>query len=170
MLSLKSRDGWAVSDVKKDILKIAVIERHTASGNIGLGFVRGFGLRSGALASSVAHDSHNIIVVGTTDEDMMTAVIEIARLGGGQVVVDHDRVKASLPLPIAGIISPRPLAGVRRTIIRLNKATHSLGCALKDPFMTLSFMALPPIPALKITDKGLVDTTRFKIVPLFGES
>ena len=170
MLSLKSKDGLVVSDIRRDILKIAVIERHTASGNVGMGFVRGFGLRSGALASSVAHDSHNIIVVGTTDEDMMTAVIEIARLGGGQVVVDHDRVKASLPLPIAGIISPRPLAEVRRAIIRLNKAAHSLGCALKDPFMTPSFMALPPIPALKISDKGLVDATRFKIVPLFGEN
>ena len=170
MLSLKSNNGRAVSDIRRDILKIAVIERHTASGNVGLGFVRGFGLRSGAIASSVAHDSHNIIIVGTTDEDMMTAVIEIVRLGGGQVVVDQDMIKAALPLPITGLISPKPLSEVRRAIIRLNKAAHSLGCALKDPFMTLSFMALPPIPALKITDKGLVDTIRFKIVPLFKDN
>ncbi len=169
MLSLKTTDGFAAADVKRDILKIAVIERHTASGNVGLGFVRGFGLRSGALASSVAHDSHNIIVVGTNDRDMMTAVIEVARLGGGQVVVDHDHVKAALPLPVAGIISPRPLAEVRRSISRLNQAAHALGCTLKDPFMTLSFLALPPIPALKITDKGLVDAERFKVVPLYGE-
>ncbi len=170
MVSLKSKDGLAVSDIRRDILKIAVIERHTASGNVGLGFVRGFGLRSGALASSVAHDSHNIIVVGTNDEDMMTAAIEVARLGGGQVVVDQERVKAALPLPIAGLISPKPLSEVRRAITGLNKAAHDLGCPLKDPFMTLSFMALPPIPALKITDRGLVDAFEFKIVPLYGDN
>ena len=169
MLSLKSKDGLAVSDIRRDILKIAVIERHTASGNVGLGFVRGFGLRSGALASSVAHDSHNIIVVGTNDEDIMTAAIEVARLGGGQVVIDQDRVKAVLPLPIAGLISPQPLVKVRRAITRLNAAARALGCPLKDPFMTLSFMALPPIPALKITDRGLVDAVEFKIVPLYGD-
>jgi len=169
MLSMKTKDGFAISDPRRDILKIAVIERHTASGRVGLGFVRGFGLRSGALASSVAHDSHNIIVVGTDDSDMMTAVIEIVRRGGGQVVVDHDEIKAALPLPIAGLISPKPLPEVRRAITRLNKAAHDLGSSLKDPFMTLSFMALPPIPALKITDKGLVDAVEFKIVTLYGD-
>jgi adenine deaminase len=169
MLSLKTKDGFAVSDPRRDILKIAVIERHTASGNIGLGFVRGFGLRSGALAASVAHDSHNIIVVGTDDKDMMTAAIEVARLGGGQVVVDRDRIKASLALPIAGLISPKPLLEVCRAITLLNQAAHDLGSSLKDPFMTLAFMALPPIPALKITDKGLVDAVDFKIVPLYGK-
>lgn len=169
LLSLKTKDGLAVSDIRRDILKIAVIERHTASGNIGLGFVRGFGLRSGALASSVAHDSHNIVVVGTNDADMMTAAIEIVRLGGGQVVVDQDKVKAELPLPIAGLMSNRPLAEVRRAISKLNQASHDLGCRLNDPFMTLSFLSLPPIPALKITDRGLVDAVDFKLVPLYGE-
>jgi adenine deaminase len=169
MLSLKIKDGFAISDPRRDILKIAVIERHTASGRVGLGFVRGFGLRSGALASSVAHDSHNIIVVGTNDGDMMTAAIEVVRMSGGQVVVDHDEIKAALPLPIAGLISPKPLPEVRRAITLLNKAAHDLGSPLKDPFMTLSFMALPPIPALKITDKGLVDAVDFKLVPLYGE-
>jgi len=169
MLSLKTKDGFAISDPRRDILKIAVIERHTASGKVGLGFVRGFGLRSGALASSVAHDSHNIIVVGTDDKDMMTAAIEVARLGGGQVVVDRDRIKASLALPIAGLISPKPLLEVCRAITSLNQAAHDLGSSLKDPFMTLSFMALPPIPALKITDKGLVDAVDFKIVPIYGD-
>jgi len=169
MLSMKTKDGFAISDPRRDILKITVIERHTASGRVGLGFVRGFGLRSGALASSVAHDSHNIIVIGTNDKDMMTAAIEVVRMGGGQVVVDHDEIKAALPLPIAGLISPQPLPEVRRAITRLNQAAHNLGSSLKDPFMTLSFMALPPIPALKITDKGLVDAIKFKIVPLYGD-
>lgn len=168
-LSLKTRRGEAVSDPKRDILKIAVLERHTASGRVGVGFVRGFKLQSGALASSVAHDSHNIIVVGTDDKDMMTAVIEVVRMGGGQAVVEGDRVMAALPLPIAGIISPRPLAEVRQAVIALNSAARRLGSRLKDPFMTLSFLALPPIPSLKITDRGLVDADNFRIVPLYGE-
>ena len=168
-LTLKTRRGEAVSDLKRDILKIAVLERHTASGRVGVGFVRGFKLQSGALASSVAHDSHNIIVVGTDDKDMMTAVIEVVRMGGGQAVVEGDRVMAALPLPIAGIISPRPLAEVRRAVIALNTAVRRLGSTLQDPFMTLSFLALPPIPSLKITDRGLVDAENFKIVPLYGD-
>ncbi len=167
LLTPRVKGGEVVSDPRRDLLKIAVIERHTASGRMGIGLVRGFRLRAGALASSVAHDSHNIIVVGANDRDMMTAVIEVARLGGGQVVVEADRVRASLPLPIAGIISPRPLAEVRRSINRLNAAARELGCPLRDPFMTLSFLALPPIPSLKITDRGLVDADRFRIVPLY---
>lgn len=166
-LTLKIRDGAAVSDPKRDILKIAVIERHTASGRMGLGFVRGFGLQTGALASSVSHDSHNIIVVGADDQDMMTAAIEVARMDGGQAVVDSGQVTAALPLPIAGIISPRPLEEVRRAIILLNRAARELGCTLKDPFMTLSFLTLPPIPSLKISDRGLVDSDNFRIVPLY---
>ncbi len=168
-LALKTRGGEAVSDPKRDILKIAVLERHTASGRVGMGFVRGFKIKSGALASSVAHDSHNIIVVGADDRDMMTAVIEVVRMGGGQAVVEGDRVMASLALPIAGIISPRPLAEVRRAVIALNSAARRLGSPLRDPFMTLSFLALPPIPALKITDRGLVDVENFRIVPLYGD-
>jgi len=167
-LKLKTKAGLAVSDPGRDILKIAVFERHLASGNVGIGFIRGFGLKSGALASSVSHDSHNIIAVGVNDEDMMTAVIEVVRLGGGQVVVENDDVKASLSLPIAGLMSPEPLSEVRKKIVRLNRAARSLGSSLPDPFMTLSFMALPPIPELKITDRGLVDAVRFEVVPLFG--
>jgi len=144
MLSLKTKDGFAISDPRRDILKIAVIERHTASGKVGLGFVRGFGLRSGALASSVAHDSHNIIVVGTNDGDMMTAAIEVARLGGGQVVVDRDRIKASLALPIAGLISPKPLLEVCRAITLLNQAAHDLGSSLKDPIYDPLLHGAPP--------------------------
>ncbi|MCX6349062.1 MAG: hypothetical protein NTV79_06135 [Candidatus Aureabacteria bacterium] len=131
--------------------------------------MKGFGLKSGALASSVAHDSHNIIVVGTNDKDMMTAAIEVARIGGGQAAVEDDEVKAALPLPIAGLMSPAPLDRVRRGIEDLTRAARALGCLLPDPFMTMSFLALPVIPALKITDQGLVDAVAFKIVPLFEE-
>ena len=168
LLKPKVKDGMAVSDPSRDILKIAVIERHMASGNMGIGFVKGFGLKHGAIASSVAHDSHNIIVVGVNDQDMITAIIEVVRLGGGQVVVENDDVKAALSLPIAGLISSLPMEEVRKKSERLNRAARSLGCPLKDPFMTLSFLALPPIPELKITDRGIVDAVRFKVVPLFG--
>jgi len=169
LLPLTTDGGYAVADTARDILKIAVIERHLASGNLGIGFVKGFGLKTGALASSVAHDSHNIIVVGTNDKDMMTAAIEVARIGGGQAAVEDDEVKAALPLPIAGLMSPEPLDQVRRGIEDLNRAARALGCLLPDPFMTMSFLALPVIPALKITDRGLVDAVEFKIVPLFEE-
>lgn len=161
-------DGEVVSDPKRDILKIAVVERHRGTGNVGLGLVCGFGLRDGALASTVAHDSHHLVVVGTNDEDMQTAVAELVRLGGGQVVVKDGQVLAALPLPIGGLMSDRPLSEVVRASAELRYAAHSLGTKLPDPFMALSFLALPVIPTLKITDLGLVDVRRFKIVPLFG--
>lgn len=159
-------NGEIPADPSRDILKIAVAERHMASGRLGIGLVKGFGLKKGALASSVAHDSHNIIVVGANDQDMMTAVVEVARMRGGQVVVADNEVKTSLPLPIAGLMSDLPLEEVGRRIDEMNAAAHKLGCTLPDPFMTLSFLALPVIPELKVTDKGLVDVKQFQIVPL----
>jgi adenine deaminase len=167
VVDAKIVDGNAVADVERDILKIAVVERHRASGNVGVGFVKGFGLKEGALASSVAHDSHNIVVVGTNDNDMLTAVIEIAKMQGGQVIVTHDKVIEFLPLPIAGLMSDRPLEEVKEKIESLNQKARDLGCTLKEPFMTISFLALPVIPDLKITDLGLVDVTAFKFTPLF---
>lgn len=164
----KIEDGAAVSDTKRDILKIAVIERHLSSKNIGIGFVKGFGLKSGAIASSISHDSHNIVTVGANDRDMHSAVSEIVHLKGGQVVVKDGKVIESLPLPIAGLMSDRPLKEVKDKIERLNSAVRMLGCKLPNPFMTLSFLSLPVIPELKLTDKGLVDVEKFKIVPLFG--
>lgn len=161
--------GKVVADCEKDILKLAVVERHMASGHYGLGLVKGMGLKAGALASSVAHDSHNIVVVGTNDEDMLLAVKEVGRLRGGQVAVKEGKVMASLALPIAGLMSDRPLEEVRDKIEALKKAARTLGCPLKDPFMALSFLALPVIPELKLTDLGLVDVGQFKIVPMFGE-
>ncbi|MGQ9492544.1 MAG: adenine deaminase [Anaerolineae bacterium] len=166
---VKSENGFAVADVERDILKIAVFERHLASGNVGLGFVKGLKLRHGALGSSVAHDSHNLVIVGTNDEDMLLAAHEVERLRGGLVAVAGGNVLASLPLPIAGLMSDRPYEEVHAALNKLLAVAHELGTDLHDPFMTLSFLALPVIPALKLTDKGLVDVTQFKFVPLFED-
>jgi adenine deaminase len=161
------KNNQAVSDPSKDILKMAVVERHSGSGNIGKGFVKGFGLKHGALASSVAHDSHNIIVVGVTDEDMRAAVEAVVKMGGGLAAVSDAKLLAGLPLPIAGLMSLEPVRVVRDRLERLIEITHEMGAALEDPFMTLSFMALPVIPELKLTDKGLIDVNKFKVLPLF---
>ena len=161
------RDGLAVADPQRDLLKIAVIERHRGSGRTGIGFVRGMGLTCGALASSVAHDAHNIVVIGAEDHDMRTAADRVAAMGGGLAVVSGEEVIASLALPIAGLMSPRPITAIDSRLQDLLTAARRLGTTLPDPFMTLAFLALPVIPALKITDHGLVDVARFRVVPLF---
>lgn len=163
------KNGQAVADPAQDLLKMAVVERHQNTGNVGLGFVKGFGLRKGAIASSVAHDSHNIVVVGADDTDMRAAVEAVAEMGGGQVVVTDGQVKAQLPLPIAGLMSDQPLEEVRDRIEALTAAARELGCVLPDPLMTMSFLSLPVIPTLKLTDKGLVDVEQFAVVPLFSQ-
>lgn len=165
----KIRDGKVVSDTDRDILKMSVVERHKTTGNVGLGLVQGFGLRSGALATSVAHDSHNIAAVGATDEDMLAAVRAIEQMGGGLVAVAEGKVLASLPLPVAGLLSEASMQDVARGMESCIAAAAKLGCKLKDPFMTLSFLCLPVIPELKLTDRGLVDVRDFKLVPLFLE-
>ncbi|MFH0948557.1 MAG: adenine deaminase [Elusimicrobiota bacterium] len=157
----------AVSDIKNDILKMVVVERHLASGNIGKGFVKGFGLKKGAIASSVAHDSHNIICVGVDDKSIFTACVEIVKMGGGLSVADGEKVLGHLPLPIAGLMTDKPLEKVVAELEKLVTVTKELGCKLDDPFMTLSFLSLPVIPELKLTDKGLVDVHKMKIVGLF---
>lgn len=162
-------DGEVVSDIERDILKVAVFERHMASGRIGIGFVKGFGFKRGAIASSVAHDSHNLIAVGVNDREIEKSVMEIIRMKGGQVVVADEEVIASLPLPIAGLISDRPIEEVTMKVKDLIDASKKIGCILDNPFMALSFLSLPVIPEMKITDKGLVDVEKFRIVPLFGE-
>jgi adenine deaminase len=163
------REGRLAADPARDLLKLAVVERHHGTGHLGLGLVQGFGLPRGALASSVAHDSHNIVVVGADEADMLQAVRHLVDLGGGMAVVAGGKVLADLPLPIAGLISPRPLEEVAAAYGRLKEAYRGLGGALPDPFMALSFLALPVIPALKLTDLGLVDVDRFQVVTLFGE-
>jgi adenine deaminase len=166
----KSEDGWVVADTKSDILKLCVVERHMASGNIGLGLVRGFGLKHGAIASSVAHDSHNIIVVGVNDEAILAAVEIVRDMGGGLVVVQDDgKVIAKVMLGIAGLMSWQPVNILAEQLQTIKKAASDLGCTVEEPFMALSFLALPVIPELKLTDKGLVDVNRFEIVPLFLE-
>jgi adenine deaminase len=142
-LPVRRESGLAVADVGRDVLKMAVIERHHATGNAGLGFVKGMGLRRGALASTVAHDSHNLIVVGTNDADMTAAARAVADMGGGLVAVADGQVKEQLPLPVAGLMSEEPLETVRRKMDGLLAATHDLGSLLHNPFMTLSFLALP---------------------------
>jgi adenine deaminase len=160
------QDGEAVADPHRDLLKLAVIERHTGSGRIGLGFIRGFGLRFGALASSVAHDAHNIVAVGANDEDMRSAVEMVLEMQGGQVAV-AGREATRLPLPIAGLMSEEPAEAVADHMRALQRTARRMGTVLEDPFMTLSFMALSVIPELKLTDRGLLDVNRFELVPLF---
>lgn len=161
---VKVVDGMIVPDLEKDILKLVVVERHKASGNIGLGLVKGFGLKQGALASSVAHDSHNIIAVGANDFDILKAIEEITRLQGGLVACASHKVLASLPLPIAGLLSPEPLEVVVAQFEQLEKAATSLGNLPPAPFSILSFLALPVIPELRLTDLGLVDVVAFKLI------
>ncbi len=161
------KNQLATADVGRDILKIAVIERHRRTGNIGKGFVRGLGLKRGAIASSVAHDSHNIITAGTNDIDMLTAVNALIRMGGGLVIACDNTVISSLDLPIAGLMSYDPVESIRDQLDVLTGICHDLGSPLADPFMALSFLALPVIPDLKLTDKGLVDVGQFNFVSLF---
>jgi len=161
---VKIQNGLVVSDIDRDILKLVVVERHKATGNVGVGLVTGFGLKHGALASSIAHDSHNIVAVGTSDEDILVAVREIERLQGGLVVTESGRVVASLPLPVAGLLSDEPLEEVVAGLESVERAAAGLGTGLTSPFSTLSFVALPVIPELRLTDLGLVDVNEFRLI------
>jgi adenine deaminase len=162
-----SRDarGMVQPDPQADILKVAVVERHRASGRIGLGLVNGLGLKRGALATSVAHDSHNILVAGTNDQDMSTAVREIEKMQGGFVVIEGGKVLAGLPLPVAGLMSLLSAKTVAAEMKEVNQAARGMGAIPQNPFLTLSFLALPVIPELRITDLGLVDVSEFRIIP-----
>ena len=163
------RNGRLGTDVERDLLKLVVVERHHRSGRVGLGLVQGFNLKKGALASTVAHDSHNLVILGVNETDMLAAARHLMELGGGLAVVAEGRVLADLPLPVAGLLSPAPLEEVAQAHGRLREAYRSLGGTLADPFMALSFLSLEVIPALKLTDLGLVDVTRFEVVSLFGD-
>ncbi len=161
-------DGLAVADPARDLLKLAVLERHHATGNMALGFALGFGLQRGALASTVGHDAHNLVVVGVDDADMWTAARHLADLGGGFAAVAGGEVLADVPLPIGGLMSDQPVEAVRKGMDRLlSVAREVLGSPLPNPFMTLSFVALAVIPELRLTDRGLVDVREFQFVPLF---
>lgn len=167
---VKIEDGNAVSNVDNDTLKICVIERHRATGNIGKGFVKGFNLKCGAIASTVAHDSHNMIVIGTNDADMYAAAVALIKCKGGKVVVKDGEVISELPLPIAGLMSDRDFDYVVNKCEELNKTAHSIGCKIEDPFMTMGFLSLPVIPELKVTDKGVFDTNKFDFIDIFEKA
>jgi len=158
------KGGAAEADPSRDLLKLAVVERHRGTGNVGVAFARGFGLKRGAVASSVAHDSHNIVVLGVDDASMETAVRRTAAIGGGIVIADGAQVLAEVPLPVGGLMSNAPMADVDAAERTANGAALALGATMDHPFMTLAFLALPVIPELKLTDKGLVDVAKFDFV------
>jgi adenine deaminase len=164
-----TREGRAVSDPDRDLLKMAVIERHRASGNVGLGFVKGLGLRRGAIASTVAHDHHNLVVIGADDRSMLTAAWAVAEAGGGLAAADRESVLSVLPLPVAGLMSTHPAGQVADELRQVVRAAQDLGSTLRDPFATMSFLALEVIPSLKLTDRGLVDVRAMRLVPLFTD-
>ncbi|MBN1428285.1 MAG: adenine deaminase [Anaerolineae bacterium] len=162
------QDGeLAVSSPERDLLKMVVIERHRATGNVGKGFIKGIGLKQGAIAGTVAHDHHNLVAIGADDESIMTAARAAAQMGGGLVAAQGDHVIAHLSLPVAGLMSDQPIGQVRREMDDLLTVAQELGSPLHDPFMAMSFMALEVIPSLKLTDRGLVDVEQFRIVDLF---
>jgi adenine deaminase len=161
---LEVKNGEVNPDPARDIARVAVVERHRKTGNIGLGFVRGFGIKKGALASSVGHDTHNIIVIGIDRTDMVCAVNEIAGLGGGLVTISGEKTTAKLGLPIAGLMSDGPVEEVSEALEKLHLAAKRLGAKLRSPFMAMAFLSLAVIPKLRITDKGLVDVEKSKLV------
>jgi len=167
IVSPKIANGEIAADTARDILKMVVVERHRATGNVGVGFVRGFKLKRGAIGSSVAHDAHNVVVAGTNDADILRVIQELEKLQGGQVAVVDGKVLAELPLPIAGLVTDQPLAKAMKLIDDLNAAAHAMGCDLAAPFMALSFLSLSPIPSLKLTDQGLIDATKLQKTSLF---
>jgi adenine deaminase len=161
-----TRDGEVVADPERDLVKIAVVERHHATGRVGVGFATHVGLKRGAFASTVAHDAHNIVVLGVDDEAMAACVRRLAEVGGGIVVAEGGEVRAELPLPVAGLMSDRPLAEVHKRLAGMEQLLREMGVTIAAPFMTISFLALSVIPDLKITDRGLVDVRKFELVPL----
>jgi len=166
LMEPSAHDGELVSDAERDLVKIAVVERHHATGRVGLGFVTAVGLKRGAFASTVAHDAHNIVVLGVDDAAMAACVSRLGEIGGGVVIVDGGAVVAELPLPIAGLMSDRPLLEVYERLTRMERMLLDMGVTLKSPFMSISFLALSVIPDLKLTDRGLVDVKNFRLVPL----
>ncbi|GAC1576562.1 MAG: adenine deaminase [Ktedonobacteraceae bacterium] len=160
------RDGEIVADPERDLLKLVVVERHHASGRVGLGLVKGFGLKKGAIASSVAHDAHNLVIIGANDSDIVYAAYLLQEMGGGFVCVVDKEVRARVPLPLGGLVSPLPADELVQQLRRLDEVAAELGCTLVHPCMTLSFLSLSVIPSLKLTDQGLIDVETFTLLPL----
>ncbi len=156
-----------VADIERDILKMTVVERHRGSGKQGVGFIRGFGLKRGAIAGTIAHDHHNLVIIGADDASMIAAGREVCRMGGGLAVADGQNILTRLALPVGGLMSDRPIEEIAMRYDQLIAAAKMLGSTLADPFMAMSFMALEVIPSLKLTDLGLVDVEKFEVVGLF---
>ena len=157
------------ADIENDVLKISVVERHHGTGNIAKGLVKGFGLKRGAIASSVSHDSHDIIVVGTNEKDMYTAVSEIVKNGGGITAALDGKIIESLALPVAGLMSEESGLFVREKVKALYAAAEKLGSSIPDPYMAMAFLSLPPLPEIRITDHGVIDAVKFQVTDVFVE-
>ena len=162
---IQPEDGDKRPDPARDLMRIAVIERHGKNGNIATGFVRGFGIKRGAIAATVAHDHHNIVAVGADYDDMALAANRLSEIEGGFVVVENGKILAELALPVAGLMSLEPFEAIRDRLALMRDAAKGLGVTLEEPFLQLTFTALPVIPALKITDRGMVDVEKFEIIP-----
>lgn len=160
-------DDSVMSDPSRDLLKIAVLERHSGSGRVGLGLVKGMGLKRGAIAGTVAHDHHNLVAIGVDDDSILTAAKRVAEMGGGLAAAQGGEVLGSLPLPVGGLMALEPIETVKEILQTALEAARALGSPLHDPFMAMSFLALEVIPALKITDQGLVDVEKFEKVGLW---
>ena len=165
MLTIK--EGFVSSDISQDLLKVAVIDRHSGTQSMSMSFVTGFGIQEGAVASTVAHDAHNLCIIGTNDEDMALAANTLVDAGGGQVVVQNGKVLALNPLPIAGLMSEDPATVVAKRVAEIDGAWKTIGCPLHSPFMTMALLSLAVIPELRLTNKGLVDTVNFVALPIF---
>ncbi|QEY35698.1 adenine deaminase [Caproiciproducens galactitolivorans] len=166
-IKLRVQDGQVSSDTTQDVLKTAVFERHHETGKVGFGFVKGFGIRCGAMASTVAHDAHNLLVIGTNDEDMALAANTLIACGGGMTAVQNGKVLGTVPLPIAGLMNDKPLEEMSRIVENLSAAWKQIGCSIVSPFMTMALIPLACLPELRLTNRGLVDCTTFQFVPLF---
>ncbi|MGE5398074.1 MAG: adenine deaminase C-terminal domain-containing protein, partial [Chitinophagales bacterium] len=164
IIEMKVKDGQPLYQEAGDIAKVMVMERHGGPGNYGLGYVKGFGITGGAAASTVAHDSHNLLIIGNNDEDMALAGNVLTEAGGGMIVVKDGKVLAKLPLPIAGLMSDRQVEEVAEGVAKLDEAWKELGCNLISPFMTMSMLSLPVIPELRLTNRGLVDSLNFEMI------
>ena len=169
MVAAPIENGLVVADPSIDLLKMAVIDRHSGANRLGLGFIQGVGLGRGALAGTVAHDHHNLVIIGADDAAMLQAGQAVSAMGSGLAVSNGEQIVAALPLPVAGLMSEEPVDQVAAAYDALIDSAHSLGVELHDPFMAMSFMALEVIPALKLTDHGLVDVNQFALVDLFIE-
>ena len=165
---MKAEDGSFSPDVSQDVLKAFVFERHHETGSMGKGFVRGFGIKKGAMASTVAHDAHNLLVVGTNDRDMAVAANALIECGGGMAVAQDGCLLGRVPLPVAGLMNSEKTAEeMSKLVASLEAAWEEIGCTMASPFMTMALVSLACLPELRLTNRGLVDCNRFCFVPLF---